>query len=397
MALPRIWGAGLAIGAVAASTAALAVAAPATAGSPAVPHFTPHRVINYQPVTHLRARGLAGKATTVKLRTFTAKQTDGKKTFSFTMVGKNPRVKQSKPSTTIKAELIPVDFVLSNGVTNDATLGNSCDSTPATTRTMNSPMVKSVSWTFGKKAMGTTQYTDAFQRAEYYKFTKPGGLNPNYHVKLAYTLLPKITIQVPAGDGADFQLECSSTSFEIGVEINWLDAYLQNTVMPGLASQGLIGPNTFPMFLSTNTVEYIQNTGNCCVLGYHNAYQVSNGVQTYGISDYETGGAFAQGNLSDIEIASHEVAEWMNDPYVNNATKPWGNIGQVSGCQSNLEVGDPLTGTTLSRKISGYTYHLQELAFMSWFYHQKPSTGVDGWYSNKGTFRTPAQVCSTTG
>src|SRR5579875_544226 len=280
MALPRIWGAGLTIGAVAASAAALAVAAPATAGSPALPHFTPHRVINYQPATHLGARALAGKAT-VKLQTFTAKQTDGKKTFSFTMVGKNPRVKQSKPSSTINAELIPVDFKW-NGLTNDATIGNSCDSTPATTRAMNSPIVKNVSWTFGKKSMGTTQYTDAFQRAEFYKFTKPGAVNPNYHVKLAYKLLPKVTINVPAADGAYAQLSCSSNSYELAVEINWLDGYLQSTVLPSLASQGLIGPNTFPMFLSTNTVEYIQTTANCCVLGFHNAYQASNGVQTYG-------------------------------------------------------------------------------------------------------------------
>ena len=28
-----------------------------------------------------------------------------------------------------------------------------------------------------------------------------------------------------------------------------------------------------------------------------------------------------------------------------NPTPKWGHIGQVSGCQSNLEVGDPLSGT----------------------------------------------------
>lgn len=391
MAVPRTWAAGLAITAIAASAAALAVAGPASAGAPTIRHFHPGAVINYHPVTHLRPTGQMGKLAG-GLPTFTAKQTDGKKTFSFTMVGKNPRVKHTTPSTTVNTKLIPIDFVLSDGTSNDPTVGNSCDSTPAVTRTMNSPMVKNVSWTFGGKSIGTTQYSDAFQRAEFWKFTKPGGVNPGYHVKLAYSTLPVQTIDVPDADAASASLSCGT---EIAVEINWLDNYLQTTLMPSLAQQGLIGPNTFPMFLSTNTVEFDTdvNTG-CCILGYHSAYNVSNGIQTYGISDYETGGAFASGNLSDIEIASHEVAEWMNDPLGNNLTKPWGHIGQVSSCQNNLEVGDPLTGTTLSRKIGTYKYHLQEMAFFSWFYHQKPSVGVNGWYSNKGTFKTPAKLCS---
>ena len=37
---------------------------------------------------------------------------------------------------------------------------------------------------------------------------------------------------------------------------------------------------------------------------------------------------------------------------------------------------------------------VQELAFFSWFYHQSPSLGVNGWFSNKGTFRTFAANCT---
>jgi hypothetical protein len=389
MAVPRTWAAGLAISAIAASAAALAVAGPASAGAPALRHFHANTVINYHPVTHLRPTGQMGKLAG-GLPTFTAKQTDGAKTFSFTMVGKNPRVKQATPSTTVNVKLIPIDFVFPDTSSTDPTVGNTCDSTPAVTRTLNSPVVKNVSWTFGGKSIGTTQYTDAFQRAEFWKFTKPGAINPGYHVKLAYSTLPKVTINVPAADAGSEQISCG---FEYAVEINWLDNYLQTTVMPSLAQQGLIGPNVLPMFLSTNTIEYDTSLSNCCILGYHSAYNVSNGIQTYGISDYETGGAFAP-QLTDIEIASHEIAEWMNDPLGNNLTKPWGHIGQVSGCQNNLEVGDPLTGNTITRKIGTYSYHLQEMAFFSWFYHQKPSVGVNGWYSNKGTFKTPAKLCS---
>ena len=38
-------------------------------------------------------------------------------------------------------------------------------------------------------------------------------------------------------------------------------------------------------------------------------------------------------------------------------------------------------------------YHPQELAFFSWFYRQRPSLGVNGRYSGKGKFRSPAKPC----
>jgi hypothetical protein len=57
-------------------------------------------------------------------------------------------------------------------------------------------------------------------------------------------------------------------------------------------------------------------------------------------------------------------------------------------------VGDPLSGTTFTDRVGGFTYHPQELAFFSWFYHQKPSLGVNGWYSDQGTFTAPAKACA---
>ncbi len=114
-------------------------------------------------------------------------------------------------------------------------------------------------------------------------------------------------------------------------------------------------------------------------------------MQTYGISDYENSGAF--GTTRTTDSLSHEVAEWANDPYGNNLTRAWGHIGQVSGCQSNLEVGDPLSGKDLPVVTGTFTYHVQELAFFSWFYRQSPSLGVNGWFSNNGTFKTTQATC----
>lgn len=39
---------------------------------------------------------------------------------------------------------------------------------------------------------------------------------------------------------------------------------------------------------------------------------------------------------------------------------------------------------------NGFTYHVQDLAFFSWFYRQSPSIGLGGVYSLFGTFKTSA-------
>lgn len=94
---------------------------------------------------------------------------------------------------------------------------------------------------------------------------------------------------------------------------------------------------------------------------------------------------------------SHEVAEWMNDPFGNNPVPAWGHIGQQPGCQNNLEVGDPLSGTfapPIFNPQNRFTYHMQELAFFSWFYGA-PSVGVNNWFSDNATFLTDAgPVCT---
>jgi hypothetical protein len=63
----------------------------------------------------------------------------------------------------------------------------------------------------------------------------------------------------------------------------------------------------------------------------------------------------------------------------------------VGGCQNNLEVGDPLTGIDIPTVTmpNGFTYHLQELAFSSWFYGV-PSIGSGELFSDHGTFKTDA-------
>ncbi len=80
------------------------------------------------------------------------------------------------------------------------------------------------------------------------------------------------------------------------------------------------------------------------------------------------------------------------------ALRPGGTLDKSRGAKATLEVGDPLTGNEAPRIAgnNGFTYHLQELAFFSWFFGN-PSLGIHGWDSNNGTFLSDAgPVCVTT-
>jgi 4-amino-4-deoxy-L-arabinose transferase-like glycosyltransferase len=47
--------------------------------------------------------------------------------------------------------------------------------------------------------------------------------------------------------------------------------------------------------------------------------------------------------LQDIHALSHEIAEWADDPFVNNLVQPWLTpTAPQYGCTNILETGDPV-------------------------------------------------------
>jgi hypothetical protein len=175
-----------------------------------------------------------------------------------------------------------------------------------------------------------------------------------------------------------------------------LDGYLRSFAIPILQAAGVLKPNQLALFLLGNVVSKNPPIGGsgCCVKGYHSA--VGKPPQTYAVVDFNTSTNSKFGAIHDITTSSHEVAEWMMDPLGTNATPSWGNTGQVSGCQTNMEVGDPLTGTVVNLYFFGYNYSPQELAFFNWFFNSPstPSLGASGFFSSNKTFATPAPNCS---
>jgi hypothetical protein len=188
---------------------------PRIAGGKVILDFRPHH-------TQFQSQALAGTTT---VRKFTSTINDGGSSFKFTMVGKNPFVVQTAPSTTIKTLLVPVRIVLPNGDTFDPTVAGACDpAASALTRTVQSPLVVSKAYSLGGKALGTGQYTDIFRRSEFFKQTSATGINPGYHVKLNVSTLPVQTVHVPAAAAAEFGTATPCGEKTGAFEINWWDS-----------------------------------------------------------------------------------------------------------------------------------------------------------------------------
>lgn len=278
-------------------------------------------------------------------------------------------------------------------IADTACLGNSGNNVPLTLL-QQSPLVNKALFDVGGTIVGNVQYIDSFQRSEFWNALGPEG-REDYHLKLnpVVTLSP-ISISIPAANGTTLPSTPFTSCNPLGIiGFDFFDNLIQNTLLPAVASQG-VGPDTFPIFLFHNVVTAdtpITFLLNCCFLGYHSSTSTVP-FQTYSPLEFDTTGLFGP-SANDTTVMSHEVAEWANDPFGDNPTPAWGGTGQVpvGFCQNNLEVGDPLTGTTFSPIVmaNGFTYHLQELAFFSWFFTSQ-SAGIHGWFSNNGTFLTDA-------
>lgn len=312
------------------------------------------------------------------------------------MVGQNPTQTLANPTTNLTVPVIPVVLTFSDGTVFDPTVADSVCSTQGVPLSLMlaSPLFNDHTYAPGGTTVGNTEYHDFFQRANFWQYTNPNGINPDFHILLNASTGTPLKITVPADSGKTAPASCGRMG---EMEINWFDDYLQTTGFKQLAANG-VPLSSVPVFMLYNVVMYDSSISTCCILGYHSAFNnpnYANGVQTYAVGDFDTAGGF--GNTLDVSSFSHEIAELIDDPTGNNPTPPWGNVGQVTGCQSNLEVGDPLSGTDITVTMSNnYVYHVQELAFLSWFYRQAPSVGVNGWYSSNDSFKIPATSCYTT-
>ncbi len=336
---------------------------------------------------------------------------DGR-TYRGSIVGGNP-FKRGARTTTIPVVIIPIRIVV-NGIPPPAPVTSvAFDPTSpdngilgaghtALSLTLESDQFVPTTHLINGVNMGIGTFADAFQRASFWPVVQQ--LSTSYHLAFTVTTAAKQTITVPynTASATVYNLNAIGTSpstnpISVDNPATYIGAVNFSTIDPllrGFITTLGIKPNQFPLFLlygAVATAGPANNPNNCCILGYHNGDpNPANPGQTYGIAAYNQDYAFAHNTAT----LSHEIVEWINDPSIQNLTPAWGNIGQVDGCQGNLETGDPLSGFEMSGILmpNGVTYYSQEQAFFSWFYGA-PFKGVGDTYSSDGSFGGYAEDC----
>jgi hypothetical protein len=364
-------------------------------------------------------------------------------TYGYNMVGADPNhCSGSACSTTVQADITPINVVVGGLEFNGsdvlaATLAspqfasNDYSSTTAATAAGSFPnapaLIKGRGGALSQGDAGIPlQLEDATMRAQ---FNQTGG--SGYHVILHPNTMPTVTINVPSNQGTVI----ASGRRVLGADINisWWSAQINNLEQSA-------DPTHLPIYLTNNVFLHIgKDITNCCVIGYHgtraagsgNGNTNSNGnasVQTFAWASYVQPGFYSRANggtdwaLQDIHALSHEIAEWADDPYVNNYVEPWLTpTAPQYGCTDVLETGDPVVaigfamGTNTSfqgpnpdgSQSADGSYHPEDEVFLPWFMRlpsnatgsEPNQTSAGGRYTLMGDlnpfagFRAPATGC----
>ena len=371
-------------------------------------------------------------------------------TYSYNMVGSDPNnCSGTACSTTIQADITPL-IVKIDGLTFDGTAvvpatlaspqfatndyGSTPEATIASCTYNNGTAIVAGSFCGGAggvlsqgDAGNQLQLEDATMRAQF----NQTGASP-YHVILNPNVLPAVTVVVPQNQGT--LIVSGRGVVGADIDIGWWSSMIGNL-------ENSADPTHLPIYLTNQVFLYqINDPSQCCVIGYHGTRASGNGngstntngnakVQTFAWGSYISPGIYARPNggtdwaLQDIHALSHEIAEWADDPFVNNYVEPWLTpTAPQYGCTAILETGDPVVGIGFamgtnvfrqgpnpngSQSADGY-YHPEDEVLLPWFMRtapntvseptQSPSTNI-GRYTLMGDlnpfpgFRQPATGC----
>jgi hypothetical protein len=320
--------------------------------------------------------------------------TDGV-TYPYAMVGTDPA--RGSATTTVPVVLIPLRLRFAS---DHQTLDDPGMVADVTSSPLFAPM---------PFVTGVNQYPDAFQRGNLW--SQVSATSPGYHVALGGPrVLDTQTVGVPRRQGVTaFN---TTTNRRVGiVGAAWLDRRLT-----GLLDELRITPDTLAVFLTYN-ISGTNDEPSACLTptgceyfwGYHGAVAHSRtprAVQTFIYSAFIDYGDAIAPELDEHEyMLSHELIEWIDDPFV----LPQRTDGQTTltynpaprwtsefyrGCSDALEVADPLEGNAVRATPPGGTEHLlADGAFLSWFAHESPSTAIHGLYDAIGMLDRYSTAC----
>jgi hypothetical protein len=305
------------------------------------------------------------------------------KAYPFTMVGAKP---QSNSTTEVPVQVIPIslffeEFVDENGAP------IVLDPGAIVPRVQESPNFHAAQY-----ATGITQFADAVQRAQFNAIA-----GKDWHTLLgAPQMLKSLRIAVPRGDAKVYRNPSTGVVYAI-VDTDFFLSQLNTVIqMANLSPDALAIALTSNVFLAPQ-----KDIKKCCVLGFHTSFDVGEMAQVKFVQTFIWASWVEQGilgpGLADVTPMSHEISEWMNNPFGSNAVPAW-QVPNSIGCQSNLETGDPLAlmpNAGYPVLIDGFTYHPQNQVLMQWFQRGAASDAFEGAFSfpDQSIMTSPSQAC----
>jgi chitinase len=306
------------------------------------------------------------------------------KAYPYTVVGAKP---QSNGTTEVPVQIIPIslffeEFVDENGSPIVLDPGS------IVSRVQSSPNFRTADY-----ATGTTQFADAVQRAQFY-----GSAGKEWHTLLgAPQILKPLRIAVPRGDARVYRNPTTGVLYAI-VDTDFFLSQLNTMIqMANLEPDALAIALTSNVFLAPQ-----KDIKKCCVLGFHTSFDVGEMAQLKFIQTFIWASWVEQGilgpGLADVTPMSHEISEWMNNPFGSNTVPAW-QVPNSTACQNNLETGDPLALMPTAGYpvlIDGFIYHPQNQVLMQWFQRGHASDAFEGAFSfpDQGLMTAASQACA---
>ena len=298
-------------------------------------------------------------------------------TYPFTMVGSDPRLRQS---TTVDTMIVPLSFTFVAGAQDLTALQipplNYFPTTQAVTMngadnvadTIASPIFTPTDFPISSDT--GVQFGDAFARAQF------GKVGTGYHVILGRPRVAKtVTIHVPETQGVAV---LSPGNVMVGrVDSTWFKEQLA-----ALIDDMNLKPTTLPIFLTNNVVLYSGDYLHLSLGGHGAGSPASNApvslkgkekIRTFVFAAYLTPNGLSRNPaISDIQALSHEIAEWIDNPFGINVVQPYQIPTAPGACSSDLETGDVLAGVSFPMPrnpdlAAGLVWHPQDEAFLNWF------------------------------
>ena len=250
------------------------------------------------------------------------------KTFPYTVVGSRPQGGRTTPIPTqiVAISMLFEEFVDQNG---EPII---LDPGPVMNRIVNSPNFRAFSY-----QTGLTQFGDAVQRAQFFRT-----MGQDWHTLLQPPqMLRPVVIDVPRGMAKVYRNPSTGVVYAV-VDTNFFISQL-NTIV----QLEDLRPDALALILTTNVfLAPKADVKQCCMLGFHTAFDAgrigrAQQVQTLVWASWIDQGLLGPG-VADVTPLSHEISEWMNNPFAANLVPSWQPVGGAGGCQSNLETADPV-------------------------------------------------------